>query len=86
MDQAERMMKALCNHFARKITAHYEDNIGFIDFGNGTCELTAAPNELRLHVKADNAEGLEHVKKVVISHLMRFMSLEELPVTWVESE
>ena len=30
--RADRLMKALCNHFSRKTTAGYEGNKGFADF------------------------------------------------------
>ena len=36
-DKAERLLKALCNHFARKRTVGYEGNKGFFDFGDGKC-------------------------------------------------
>jgi hypothetical protein len=44
--KTERLMKALCNHFSRKITAHYEGDKGTIEFGDGKCELTATASAL----------------------------------------
>jgi hypothetical protein len=40
--KAERFMKALCNHFVRKNPARYEGDKGYIEFGDGKCEITAS--------------------------------------------
>ena len=84
-DKAERLMKALCNHFARKITAGYEDGRGYVQFQDGKCELTATPKTLRLQVEAENAENLSRVKKVVADHLLRFAPAEKLEINWSDS-
>ena len=81
-DKAERWMKALCNHFARKRTARYEGNKGYIDFGDGKCELTATPGLLQFRAEAETAEGLEHIKRAVGGHLGRFTPGEEIQLTW----
>ena len=80
--KAERLMKALCNHFARKITARYEADKGYIEFGDGKCEITATPNTLTLQVEAENADNLSRLKQVVINHLLRFTPGEEFQVNW----
>jgi uncharacterized protein len=81
-NKAERLMKALCNHFARKITAWYEGNKGYIEFQGGKCELTASSTELTFQAEADNAEGLTHVMQAVAKHLLRFTPGEEIPFNW----
>jgi hypothetical protein len=72
-DKAERLMKALCNHFARKITARYESNKGYIEFGDGKCEITSTP------------ESLAHVERVVVDHLLRFTPEETFQIDWRDS-
>jgi uncharacterized protein len=67
-DKAERLMKALCNHFARKRTAHYEGDKGYIDFGDAKCEITASSNTMIFQAEADTTEGLDHVKRAVGNH------------------
>lgn len=81
-EKAERLMKALCNHFARKITASYAGNQGQIEFGEGKCIVTASPTALTLQVDAENAENLSRVRQVVVSHLLRFAPEDNLEVTW----
>ena len=81
-DKAERLMKALCNHFARKITARYEGNKGYIKFGDGQCEITTTSNKLKFQIEADNADGLDHVKQAVKKHLLRFTSGEDIQFDW----
>ena len=81
-NKAERLMKALCNHFARKIDAKYEGNKGVIKFGDGTCEVAATTDLLTLKVEAENVENIERVKRVVVDHLLRFTPDEEININW----
>jgi len=81
-EKAERLMKALCNHFARKITASYEGNKGFIEFGDGKCEITATPSTLEFQAVANNIDDLDHVKQVVAKHLIRFSPEDDFQFNW----
>ena len=81
-NKAERLMKALCNHFARKITARYEGDKGYIEFGDGKCEITATSSTLKFQVEADNADGLDHVKGAVVKHLLRFTPEDNFQINW----
>jgi predicted peptidase len=81
-DKAERLMKALCNHFARKITARYEGDKGYIEFRDGKCEMTATSSALTLQVEAENAESLSRVECVVVDHLLRFTPRENIQISW----
>ena len=76
--KAERLMKALCNHSARKITARYEGDKGYIEFRDGKCEITAAPDTLTLQVEAENADNLARLQQVVVDHLLRIAPGENL--------
>ena len=81
-NKAERLMKALCNHFARKITAHYEGDKGYIDFGIGKCEITATASTLTFRVEAENGNNLSRVEGVVVEHLLRFTPGEDIQFVW----
>jgi hypothetical protein len=81
-DKAERLMKALCNHFARKITACYEGNKGYIEFPDGKCEITATSSALTFQAEAENADGLTHVMQAVAKHLLRFTPGEDIQFNW----
>ena len=81
-NKAERMMKALCNHFARKITAKYEGDKGYIEFGDGKCEITATSSTLTLRVEAENADSLARVVRVVVEHLLRFTPEDNFQISW----
>ena len=80
--KAGRLMKALCNHFARKITARYEGDKGYIEFGDGKCEITATSSALKFQAEADTADGLEHVKRAVVKHLLRFSPEDDFQINW----
>ncbi len=84
-DKAERLMKALCNHFARKITARYEGDKGYIQFGDGKCEITATSSTLIFQAEADNADGLDHVKRAVVKHLQCFTPEEDIQINWKDA-
>ena len=81
-DKAERLIKALCNHFARKITARYEGNKGYIEFGDGKCEITATSSTLTFQAEAEDVDGLDHVKRAVVKHLQRFTNGEDVQFDW----
>jgi uncharacterized protein len=50
--------------------------------GDGSCLVTAYDDVLELLAEADSLEGLEHVTRVVGSHLERFGRRQELAVVW----
>ena len=81
-ERAERLMKALCNHFSRKTKAGYEGNHGDIHFKYGICRLDVFPSSLKIQVEAENEENLTRTKKVVVEHLLRFSPAETLQVDW----
>ena len=81
-DKAERLMKALCNHFARKTAAHYEGDKGFIEFRYGKCEISSTSSALIFKADAESADNLAHVKKVVVEHLLRFAPGEDFQFNW----
>jgi uncharacterized protein len=83
-DKAERLMKALCNHFARKIIARYEGDKGYIEFGDGKCELTAASSTLKLQVEAENADSLSRLERVVVDHLLKFSPDDHFQIIWID--
>ena len=40
--KASRYLKALCNHFDRKVSATYDDALGKVEFGFAYCEMRAS--------------------------------------------
>lgn len=83
--KALRYLKALCNHFDRKVTASYDDVNGCIQFPFGDCELHAAADALLITVSAESETMLARTKDVVADHLVRFGEKEELAVNWVDA-
>lgn len=81
--KAPRYLKALCNHFAHKVTASYDDMNGRIQFPFGDCELNATADALYITVTAPDEMMFARTKDVVADHLVRFGEKEELTVTWL---
>ena len=80
--KAERLMKALCNHFARKTQASYENNQGHIQFQFGNCELESTISALIIRVESSDLENLSRTQRVVAEHLIRFAPEESLQFSW----
>ncbi len=81
--KASRYLKALCNHFNRKVSAEYNDQHGSVQFGFGVCTMDASADVLTLRVQAEDVDNFARVKWVVADHLIRFSSDEGLEVVWV---
>ena len=75
-------MKALVNHFSRKIDASYQGNHGSISFGFGRCEIEAQSDSLVFMAESDNSSNLSRLEGVIDSHLKRFMQDEEVTLNW----
>jgi len=82
--KASRYLKALCNHFNRKVTAEYTDTTGNVQFGFADCQMTATDVTLDISIQADNEDNFKRVKHVVADHLVRFGNHETLEVVWVD--
>ena len=81
-NKAERLMKALCNHFAQRITASYEGDKGYIEFQDGKCEIAVTPNTMTLQFEAENADNLSRLQEVIVDHLQRFTPGENIQINW----
>ena len=70
--QGAKYLAQLCKHFAHKTTAECSDTEGRIDFNGGRTHLAADAAGLAIRVEAETDEGLDRLKGVVWSHLVRF--------------
>lgn len=84
--KATRYLKALCNHFAHKVTASYDDTNGRVQFPFGDCQFQAEPDALHITVVAESDTMLARTKAVVADHVVRFGNKETLRVFWSEDE
>ena len=75
-------MKALVNHFSRKVDASYDGNNGSISFGFGRCDIEAQSDALIFVAESDDQPSLSRLEGVIDSHLKRFMQDEEVSLTW----
>ncbi len=84
-DKAVRYLKALCNHFSRKVEASYDGNHGAAHFPFGECTMEATDDSLLIQVSALNEEMFGRMKFVVADHLIRFSGEDGLAVLWVDT-
>ena len=84
--KASRYLKALCGHFNRKVEAQWTDKKGQVDFGIGSCQMTASDENLVLAISAVTEKELEQLKYVVGDHLERFSAKDSLKADWSSEE
>jgi hypothetical protein len=80
-----RYMVQLCNHFAHRVPASFDEDSGALEFPFGVCALKVGQDALDLSVEARTAEDLERMEQVIQSHLARFAFREPLEIAWVRN-
>ena len=81
-EKGARYMKALVNHFSRKVEASYAENQGSISFGFGRCEIEAGADALVFIAESEAQPQLERLEGVIDSHLKRFMQDDAVTLEW----
>ncbi len=84
--KATRYLKALCNHFDRKVRASYDDSLGKVEFGFAYCEMRASKDALDIAIRSDDQAGFERAKFVVSDHLTRFAPTESFEIIWQDTD
>lgn len=70
------LLGTMSKHFGHKITVETDGALTRMQFPMGTVTAEAREGGLHLLVEAADAEGVERVQEVLISHLMRFAHRE----------
>jgi hypothetical protein len=83
--RSSRYLTQLCQHFAHKVEAEWDESRGHANFGWGTATLTATPDALLIRAESPDEEGLRRVEHVVQDHTERFGGKDELCVAWSRS-
>lgn len=88
-EKATRYLKALCNHFGRKVDSSYkladdQNGTGRVEFGFGVCELDANERALTMTAGSESDLRQQRTQNVIASHLVRFMQDADLELTWRE--
>ena len=81
-EKGARYMKALINHFSRKIDASYEGEHGQISFGFGRCDIEALSDSLAFVAESASQPELDQLEGVINSHLKRFTQDEIVTLDW----
>ncbi|MFY1635813.1 DUF2218 domain-containing protein [Solwaraspora sp. WMMB335] len=79
---SQNYLAQLCDHFSFAVPVHRDDDQAVVDFGFGTCRLTAGENGLSLIADAFDAISIARVEYLVGEHLERFGARESLTVEW----
>ena len=82
-DSPDRYARQLVSHLGRKLTSETLDGGRHrIVFPAGECLLVEADGVLSLRARAEDAETLERVQRVVGDHLERFGQRAAISVRW----
>jgi uncharacterized protein len=81
---ASRYLQQVCKHWSHKFAVEFTSEKGHIPFSDGRiCNLEATIDVITLRAEAPDAEALERLQRVVVEHVKRFASREELgEVQW----
>lgn len=84
---ARKYMTQLCKHFAHKVPAEVEGDLGRVSFPMGEARIEASDHEIVARVVAESADGVQRMQGVIDSHLQRFAFREGFEaLTWSETQ
>nr|WP_111299499.1 DUF2218 domain-containing protein [Paracoccus saliphilus] len=85
-ERASGLLATLSKHFAHKIDVTTEDDHANLHFEMGVARIAVAPQGLHLVLDASNPDGMEQLRDVVESHLLRFAHREDpAPLAWSQA-
>lgn len=83
---AGRYQKQLCKHWGHRLEVEESDTQSVVKLRQAILTMTASRASLHFHLRAHDADGLEAMKHVVISHLDRFAFRETpLEYLWIDA-
>lgn len=80
--RGERWVRQLAAHLGHKAEVSELDGGQLLRLPSASCAMTWDETGLTFDARADDAEGLERVQRVVGGHLERFAAKEGLQVAW----
>ena len=83
--EASSYIRKLCWHFGRKIESAYDEKEGRIEFPFGQVLMDAGPGVLCFQMTSDSFEGIRRMKYLLVTHLEKFASDENLEIVWKDS-
>lgn len=80
------LMSTLSKHFAHKIEVTTGDDWTALHFEMGVARIALGPQGLNLALDASDPAGMEQLRGVVESHLLRFAHREDpAPLGWSQA-
>jgi len=79
---ASKYLQQLCKHFGHKVEATCDPHSGFAALPPGPCTLRAENNHLYIHCQAKDEAGLDTMKYIIETHLVKFAWREDLSLNW----
>ena len=81
-DEAARIVRMLCKHFAHKVKADWDEESGWVEFAMGRCDMQAKASDFQVRCQAANQSDLEEVADTIKSHFDRFTQPQGLVLEW----
>ncbi|HCE3707127.1 TPA: DUF2218 domain-containing protein [Vibrio parahaemolyticus] len=82
-EHASKYLVTLCRHFARKVSATWDEQSGLVTFPVGKAEFSLNGLCLIIACEADSEKQLEQVKGIIESHVEMFSRRETLELDWI---
>lgn len=86
--KAPRYFKALCKHFAIKVTVENDDSgdSARVHFPKGVCLISVDGDTLSFACSADNHQALQETQWIIDSHVTKFGELRGSTVEWRQED
>ncbi|CZF82949.1 hypothetical protein GCE9029_03540 [Grimontia celer] len=83
-EHAAKYLVTLCRHFARKVSADWDEKYGEVNFPAGTTKFAVNEEEtaLTIQCEADSDEKLEIQKAIITGHVDLFSRREKIQLNW----
>ncbi len=83
-----RLIRRLCKHWAHKLTTKYDEQSGFVDFGDEKiAHLYANGDTITIKIKTPTESELETIQSVMERHVIRMIPEDEITeFQWASSK
>ncbi|CAA0103178.1 Uncharacterised protein [BD1-7 clade bacterium] len=82
IDDPSRALKRMCKHFAHKVSAHWDDDEGTVDFAMGKCRMRASGDTLRFICSAPSTSELSEITETIDRHVLHFLKAGHAAPIW----
>jgi uncharacterized protein len=80
--KADKYIKTLAKHFAKKVTVENGEGFSKVLFPMGTCQMTLDNNTISFLCEALQEDDLSTVKNIISTHIVMLKELKDASLEW----